>query len=60
MDPGSDIPLICVSFTDYLMRILSEYSSTSLMKHGDLDKLNNTHGKSLEAFYIDTNLLSAF
>lgn len=57
LDPGYNICLISVSITN-LVRMPSEYSSTTLMKNGDPDKWNNTHGKSLEiTFYTDVNSL---
>lgn len=57
LDPGYNICLISVSITN-LVRMPSEYSSTTLMKNGDPDKSNNTHGKSLEiTFYTDVNSL---
>lgn len=56
LDPGYNIPLISVSIIN-LVRMPSEYSSTTLMKNSDPDKSNNTHGKLLETFYSDVNSL---
>lgn len=47
--------LSCVLLTD-LVTMSTEYSSATLMKHGDLDK-SNTRDKSLEK-YFDINSLS--
>lgn len=59
LGPGCSIRLISVSVTK-LVRMPPEYSSTTLMKNGDPDKSNNTHGKSLETFYADVNSLLVF